>query len=36
MSNESTKGRDAFWGFMKLEKAYDTIERHGMELEKNC
>ena len=35
-------GKDVFWPFMDLEKAYDTIDRHGMwhvlrvELEKNC
>ena len=23
-------GRDIFWAFMDLEKAYDTIDRHGM------
>ena len=23
-------GKDAFWAFMDLEKAYDTIDRHGM------
>ena len=23
-------GKDAFWSFMDLEKAYDTIDRHGM------
>ena len=22
--------RDVFWAFMDLEKAYDTIDRHGM------
>ena len=36
-------GKDEFWAFMDLEKAYDTIDRHGMwqmlrvhELEENC
>ena len=23
-------GKDVFWAFMDLEKAYDTIVRHGM------
>ena len=23
-------GRNVFWAFMDLEKAYDTIDRHGM------
>ena len=23
-------GTDVFWAFMVLEKAYDTIDRHGM------
>ena len=23
-------GKDVFWAFMYLEKAYDTIDRHGM------
>ena len=23
-------GKDVFWSFMDLEKAYDTIDRHGM------
>ena len=23
-------GKDVFWAFMSLEKAYDTIDRHGM------
>ena len=23
-------GNDVFWAFMDLEKAYDTIDRHGM------
>ena len=23
-------GKDIFWAFMYLEKAYDTIDRHGM------
>ena len=23
-------GKDVFWGFIHLEKAYDTIDRHGM------
>ena len=23
-------GKDVFWAYMDLEKAYDTIERHGM------
>ena len=23
-------GKDVFWVFMDLEKAYDTIDRHGM------
>ena len=23
-------GKDVFWAFMDLEKAYDTIDRHGM------
>ena len=23
-------GKDEFWAFMDLEKAYDTIDRHGM------
>ena len=23
-------GKDVFWAFMDLEKAYDTINRHGM------
>ena len=23
-------GIDVFWAFMDLEKAYDTIDRHGM------
>ena len=23
-------GKDVFWPFMDLEKAYDTIDRHGM------
>ena len=23
-------GKDAFWAFMDLEKAYDTIDRHGI------
>ena len=23
-------GNDVFWAFMNLEKAYDTIDRHGM------
>ena len=23
-------GKDLFWAFMDLEKAYDTIDRHGM------
>ena len=25
-----TNGKDVFWAFMDLEKAYDTIDRHGM------
>ena len=25
-----TDEKDVFWPFMDLEKAYDTIERHGM------
>ena len=25
-----TNGKDIFWAFMDLEKAYDTIDRHGM------
>ena len=25
-----TNGKDVFWAFMNLEKAYDTIVRHGM------
>ena len=25
-----TNGNDVFWVFMDLEKAYDTIDRHGM------
>ena len=25
-----TNGKDVFWAFMDLEKAYDTIGRHGM------
>ena len=25
-----TNGKDEFWAFMDLEKAYDTIDRHGM------
>ena len=25
-----TNGKDVFWGFADLEKAYDTIYRHGM------
>ena len=25
-----TNGTDVFWAFMDLEKAYDTIDRHGM------
>ena len=36
-------GKDSFWAFMDLEKAYDTINRHGMwqmlrgmELKKKC
>ena len=37
-------GNDVFWAFMDLEKAYDTIDPHGMwqmlrvyiELEENC
>ena len=36
-------GRDVFWAFMDLEKAYDTTDRHGsgrceeyMKLEENC
>ena len=23
-------GKDVFWAFMDLEKAYDTIDRHGI------
>ena len=23
-------GKDVFWAFVDLEKAYDTIDRHGM------
>ena len=23
-------GKDVFWAFMDLEKAYDTIDQHGM------
>ena len=23
-------GKDVFWAFMNLEKAYNTIDRHGM------
>ena len=23
-------GKDIFWAFMDLEKAYDTIDRHGV------
>ena len=23
-------GKDVFWAFMDLEKAYDSIDRHGM------
>ena len=23
-------GKDVFWSFMDLEKAYDTVDRHGM------
>ena len=23
-------GKDVFWAFMDLEKAYDTVDRHGM------
>ena len=23
-------GKDVFWSFIDLEKAYDTIDRHGM------
>ena len=36
-------GKDEFWALMDLEKAYDTIDQHGMwqmlscmELEENC
>ena len=25
-----SNGKDVFWAFMDLEKAYDTIDRHGM------
>ena len=25
-----TIGKDVFWAFMDLEKAYDTIDRHSM------
>ena len=25
-----TNGKDVFWAFMDLEKAYDTIDQHGM------
>ena len=25
-----TNGKDVFWAFMDLEKAYDTVNRHGM------
>ena len=36
-------GKDVFWAFMELEKANDTIDRHGMRqmlrvsgVEENC
>ena len=36
-------GKDILWAFMDLEKAYDTVDRHGMwqmlrimEFEENC
>ena len=25
-----SNGKDVFWAFMDLDKAYDTIDRHGM------
>ena len=25
-----TNGKDVFWAFMDLEKAYDTIDLHGL------
>ena len=28
--NYLANGKDVFWEFMDLEKAYDTIDRHGM------
>ena len=28
--NNPANGKDVFRGFMDLEKAYDTIDRHGM------
>ena len=28
--NYLANGKDVFWAFMDLEKAYDTIDRHGM------
>ena len=30
MKSISQNGKDVFWAFMDLEKAYDTIDRHGM------
>ena len=27
---KSISGKDVFWSFMDLERAYDTIDRHGM------
>ena len=39
----AANGKDVFWAFMDLEKAYDVIDQHGMcrclecvELEENC
>ena len=31
-----TNGKDVFWAFMYLEKAYDTIDQHGMWQMEEC
>ena len=28
--NHLANGKDVFWAFMDLKKAYDTVDRHGM------